>query len=70
MVLLQAMSEQMEEVSAEERLSYISDTAVASGSVKKETARRHHNMLLRHTKPLRRDATVDELAAMGIEFGG
>ena len=70
MVLLQAMSEQMEEVSAEERLSYISDTAVASGQVKKNVAQRHQRALVRHTKPEKRTATVEELASMGIQFSG
>ena len=70
MILVQAMSDQMEPVSAEERLDYLSDTAVASGAVKRDVAQRHHRMLVRHTRPEIRPATVDELAAMGIQFSG
>jgi len=70
MVLVQAMSEQIEPVSAEERLEYLIDTAVASGAVKRDTAQRHQRMLIRHTRPEKRTATPDELAAMGIEFRG
>jgi len=70
MVIVQALSEQMQVINAEERLDYLSDTAVASGSVKRDAAQRHHRMLVRHTKPEKRTASVDELAAMGIQFGG
>ena len=70
MVLVQALSEQMGVVRAEERLDYLNDTAVASGSVKKNVAQRHQRALVRHTKPEKRVATVEELAAMGIQFSG
>ena len=70
MILVQAMSDQMQPVSAEERLDYLSDTAVASGATKRDVAQRHHRMLVRHTRPEIRPATVDELAAMGIQFSG
>jgi len=70
MVLVQALSEQMGPVRAEERLDYISDMAVASGGVKKNVAQRHQRALIRHTKPEKRHATVEELAAMGIKFSG
>jgi len=67
MILVQAMAEQIGPVSAEERLDYLSDTAVASGNVKREVAQRHQRSLARHTKPEKRHATPDDLAAMGIE---
>ena len=70
MVIVQALSEQMQVINAEERLDYLSDTAVASGSVKRDVAQRHQRMLVRHTKPEKRTAGVDELATMGIPFGG
>ncbi len=70
MILVQALSDQMQPISAEERLDYLSDTAVASGSVKRDVAQRHQRALIRHTRPEQRTATVDELAAMGIEFRG
>lgn len=70
MILVQAMSDQMEPVSAEERLDYISDTAVGSGAVKREFAQRHQRMLVRHTRPQRRDASRSELEAMGIKVSG
>ena len=70
MILVQAMSDQMQPISAEERLDYLSDTSVATGSVKRDVAQRHHRMLVRHTRPEIRPATIDELATMGIEFHG
>ncbi len=69
MILVQALSEQMGVVRAEERLEYLSDTAVASGQVKKHVAQRHQRALVRQTKPEKRAASVDELAAMGIQHG-
>lgn len=69
MVLVQALSEQMWVVRAEERLDYLTDTAVASGQVKKDLAQRHQRALVRHTKPENRAASADELAAMGIQHG-
>ena len=69
-ILVQALSDQIEPISAEERLEYLIDTAVASGAVKRDTAQRHQRMLIRHTRPEKRTATPDELAAMGIEFRG
>ena len=70
MVLVQSLSEQMQIISAEERLDYLSDTAVASGATKRDVAQRHQRMLVRHTKPEKRTASVGELAAMGIPFSG
>ena len=67
MVLVQALADQIEPVNAEERLEYLIDTAVASGAVKRGTAQRHQRMLIRHTRPEKRTATADELAAMGIQ---
>ena len=67
MVLVQALVDQIEPVSAEERLEYLTDTAVASGAGKRDTAQRHQRMLMRHTRPEKRTATADELAAMGIQ---
>lgn len=70
MVLVQALSEEIQPVSAEERLEYLIDTAVATGATKRELAQRHQRTLIRHTKPEIRPATVDDLAAMGIPFRG
>ena len=69
MVLVQELSEQMGVVRAEERLDYLSDTAVASGQVKKDVAQRHQRALVRHTKPEKRAASVEDLAAIGIKAG-
>ena len=70
MVLVQALSEEIQSVSAEERLEYLIDTAVATGSTKRDLAQRHQRTLIRHTNPEKRQATVDELAAVGIQFRG
>ena len=70
MILVQSMADQIEPVSAEERLEYISDTAVGSGAVKREFAQRHQRMLVRHTRPERRTATRAELESMGIKVSG
>ena len=70
MALVQALSEQMGEVSAEERVNYLADTAVASGSVKRDVAQRHYRSLIRHTKPEVQQATPEDLSAMGIQFHG
>lgn len=67
MILVQSMSDQMEPVSAEERLEYLADTAVASGAVKRGFAQQHQRMLVRHTRPERRTASRAELEAMGIK---
>ena len=70
MVLVQSMADQMEPVNAEERLDYISDTAVGSGAVKREFAQSHQRMLVRHTRPEVRTASRAELEAMGIKVSG
>lgn len=70
MILVQAMADQIEPVSAEERLEYLTDTAVATGNTKKEFGRSHQRMLVRHTRPQKRSASRAELEAMGIKVSG
>ena len=67
MILVQAMLEQIAPVSAEERLEYLTDTAVASGNVKKEFSQRHQRSLAKHRKPEKRAATVADLTEMGFQ---
>ncbi len=67
MIIVQSLMKQIAPVSSEERMEYLTDTAVASGNAKAEFVRSHQRSLVRHTKPQKRPASLSELAAMGIQ---